>query len=112
MRGLQWNADGIDTKVAELNRLVVELNVVLIQETKLTSRSKTPKIHGFTAVRQDRPNAEFPGGGLFTYVRQDLAFRRIGGAKNGNIEALSISIQHKVGKWLNVPNVYPPPFQT
>ena len=66
LRGLQWNADGINTKVAELNKLVTELDidVVLIQETKLTSRSKTPKIHGFTAVRQDRPNTEFPGGGL------------------------------------------------
>ena len=111
LRGLQWNADGINTKVTELNRLVVELDVdvVLIQETKLTSRSKTPKIHGFTAVRQDRPNAEFPGGGLLTYVRQDLAFRRIGGTKNGNTEALSISIQQKVGKWLDVTNVYSPP---
>ena len=100
MRGLQWNADGINTKIAELNRLVVELSVdvVLIQESKLTSRSKTPKIHGFTAVRQDRPNAEFPGGGLLTYIKDDLAFRRIGGAKNRNTEALSVSIQQKVGK--------------
>ena len=45
LRGLQWNADGINTKVAELNRLVVELDidVALIQDTKLTSRSKTPQ---------------------------------------------------------------------
>ena len=83
--------------------------MVLIQETKLTSRSKTPKIHGFTAVRQDRSNTEFPGGGLLIYVKQDLAFRRIGGAKNGNTEALSVSIQQKVGKWLDITNVYSPP---
>ena len=29
--------------------------------------------------------------------------------KNGNTEALSISIQQKVGKWLDVTNVYSPP---
>ena len=98
-------------KIAELNQLVKELHVdiVLIQESKLTTRSKTPKIHGFTAVRQDRPNAEFPSGGLLTYIKQDLAFRRIGGAKNGSTEALSISIQQKVGKWLDITNVYSPP---
>ena len=38
IRGLQWNADGITAKMAELNSLVAELvvDVVLIQETKLT----------------------------------------------------------------------------
>ena len=111
LRGLQWNADGINTKMAELNSLVEELDVdvILIQETKLTNKSKTPVLHGYTAVRQDRPNTEFPGGGLLTYVKQDMAFRKIGGAKNGSTEALSISIQQKVGKWLDITNVYSPP---
>ena len=111
VRGLQWNADGINTKMAELNSLVVELevDVVLIQETKLTEKSRTPRLHGYTAVRQDRPNAEFPGGGLLTYVKDDIAFRKIGGAKNGSTEALSISIQQNVGKWLDITNLYSPP---
>ena len=42
-------------------------------------------------------------------MKQDLAFRKIGGAQNGNTEALSISIQQKVGKWLDITNIYSPP---
>ena len=111
IRGLQWNADGINTKIAELNKLVTELeiDVVLIQETKLTDKSRTPKLYGYTAIRQDRPNAEFPGGGLLTYIKDDIAFRKIGGAKNGSTEVLSISIQQNVDKWLDITNLYSPP---
>ena len=58
---------------------------------------------------QDRPNAEFPGGGLLIYVKEDIASGEIGGAKNGSTEALSVSIQQDIGKWLDITNLYSPP---
>ena len=77
LRGLQLNADGINTKMAELNSLVevLDVDVILIQETRLTNKSKTPVLHGYTAVSKDRPNMEFPGGGLLTYVKIDYGRR-------------------------------------
>ena len=44
LRILQWNADGIRTGLPELARLVreVEVDVVLVQEAKLSSADQTP----------------------------------------------------------------------
>ncbi len=111
LKALQWNADGLNTKIAELNSFVKEHNVdlVLIQETKLTEKRPTPKLHGYTPVRADRPGAEFPGGGLLTYIKDDLAYRKIGEAKNGQVEVLSVSIQQQAKKWVDVTNIYVPP---
>ncbi len=55
---LQWNADGLPTKVHELRqRLQLEkIAICLIQETKLTSKDSTPAFSGFSAIRQDRPH--------------------------------------------------------
>ena len=48
LRILQWNADGLNTKIAELNSVTkkLDIDVVLIQETKLTASSSTPNIQG------------------------------------------------------------------
>ena len=111
LRILQWNADGLSPKIAELDEYVHKnkIDVVLIQETKLTVNKPTPAIKGFTPVRADRPNSEFPGGGLLTYVKHNIAYRKIGSAKTGNVEAVSVSIQQKARKWLDITNVYIPP---
>ena len=39
-------------------------DIITIQETKLTPKAKTPKIHNFTSVRTDRLHKA--GGGLIT----------------------------------------------
>ncbi|KAL5260809.1 hypothetical protein ACHWQZ_G006744 [Mnemiopsis leidyi] len=72
----------------------------------LLKNDMTPRLRGFTAVLQDRPNAEFPGGGLLIYVKEDIASGEIGGAKNGSTEALSVSIQQDIG-WTHVGKTQP-----
>ena len=108
---LQWNADGLNPKIAELGEFVKkhQVDVALIQETKLTKDKPTPKLYGYTAVRADRPDAQFPGGGLITYIKHNIAFRKIGSAKNGCVEAMSVSVQQQAKKWLDLTNVYVPP---
>ena len=77
--------DGINTKIAELNHFVNEhkIDVVIIQETKLTENKPTPKLYGYACVRSDRPGSEFPGGGLITYIKHNVAYRKVGSAKMG-----------------------------
>ena len=111
LRIMQWNADGINTKIAELNHFVKEhkIDVVIIQESKLTENKPTPKLYGYATVRSDRPGSEFPGGGLLTYIKHNVAYRKVGSAKNGNVEAQSVSIQQSANRWLDITNIYIPP---
>ena len=111
LRILQWNADGLNPKIAELRDFVGshKIDVAMIQETKLTTNKATPDLNGYTAIRADRAEAEFPGGGLIIYVKHNIAFRKIGQAKNGLVEAQSVSIQQRRGKWLDLTNIYAPP---
>ena len=51
---LQVNINGLRNKLEELKLLIHDTHVDQIQETKLTHKVKTPKIHNFTAVRTDR----------------------------------------------------------
>ena len=66
---LQWNSDVLSTKVDELRTRAAELDldVILIQETKLSGRNTTPRIHGYKeAIRTYGTIAK--GGGILCYV--------------------------------------------
>ena len=80
LRILQWNADGINPKIAELQHFTEtsKIAVATIQETKLTADKRTTRLYGYTPVRADRPDAQFPGGGLILYMKHNIAFRKIG----------------------------------
>ena len=54
-------------KLEELKLLIhdTHADIITIQETKLTPKAKTPKIHNFTSVRTDRLHKA--GGGLITH---------------------------------------------
>lgn len=114
LRILQWNADGIRTGLAELTRLVreVDLDVVLIQESKLSSGDQTPKLPGFAVARRDRPSGP-KGGGLLTYVRKDLPFREVAayqeGSVVGTLEALAVEILTGRRQRYTLVNLYAPP---
>lgn len=64
----------------ELERCVQEydIDVVVLQESKLMGKNRTPQLIGFTAVRQDRSgregSVERRGGGLLTYVKSDIPY--------------------------------------
>ena len=71
---LQFNANGIGNKLTELG-VVLERNkvkVVVIQESKLTSKSKNPCIRNYTTVRKDRPHGH--GGGLLVFIHESITF--------------------------------------
>ena len=53
---LQWNADAITAKIQPLRDYLIEMNVdiFLIQETKLVKKDKTPTFPGYTILRKDR----------------------------------------------------------
>ena len=74
--GLQLNANGIDNKLTELG--VVKENhedkVVVIQESKLTPKSKNPCIENYSTVRKDRPHGQ--GGGLLIFIHRSVTFSK------------------------------------
>ena len=53
---LQVNINGLRNKLEELKLLIhdTHADIITIQETKLTPKAKTPKIHNFTSVRTNR----------------------------------------------------------
>ena len=74
---LQLNIDGITNKLHELKHTLTQHNIhiALIQETKLTTRSYTPKLPGYTTLRHDRTRGG--GGGLITLIQKNIPFTNI-----------------------------------
>ena len=112
---LQLNINGINTKIDELIQLTIDqsIDIITIQETKLKPTSKTPKIPGFTPIRQDRKDKD--GGGLLTYVKGNITFTDIKLPQNCNIntiESQKIKIHLTNHKHLNIYNVYIAPRDT
>jgi exonuclease III len=71
---IQWNADGLKTKIYELrDRLISkDIDICMVQESKLRLGNPTPRILGYAALRDDRKALN--GGGLITYVKLSLIF--------------------------------------
>ena len=55
---MQVNINGINNKFEELKTLIknTHADIITIQETKLTSKSNTPKVPTYTTVRADKPH--------------------------------------------------------
>ena len=77
LRILQWNTDGIGNKGAELEECTIRMNVdvAVIQESKLGVNRRTPMFAGYVVVRKDRVNGrrsrERMGGDLVTVIKKD-----------------------------------------
>ena len=71
---LNVNINGLRNKLEKLKLLIhdTHADIITIQETKLTPKAKTPKIHNFIAVRTDRLHKA--GGGLITLIRDNITF--------------------------------------
>ena len=69
---LQVNINGIKNKLEELKLLIhdTHADIITIQETKLTPKAKTPKVHNFTTVRTD--GLHKAGCGLITLIRDTI----------------------------------------
>ena len=73
---LQLNPNGIGNKLTEQG-VVMENNkvkVAVIQESKLTSKSKNPCILNYTTVHKDRPHGQ--GGGLLIFIQRSVTFSK------------------------------------
>jgi len=116
---LQWNADSLSAKLPELKEYIKkeEIDIFLIQETKLIPKDKTPKIPSYTIKRQDRPQKKGResnrGGGLITGIRKSIPFRvsrtEFAGKEDDISEWLSVEIPLKDNQKLRLTNVYIPP---
>ena len=69
---LQLNANGIGNKLTELGVLLErnKVKVAVIQESKLSPKSKNPCILNYTTVRNDRPHGQ--GGGVLIFIHRSI----------------------------------------
>jgi hypothetical protein len=113
---MQINTNGIRNKLNEITDLTKSehIDILNIQESKLTPKVKTPKIPGFTPVRKDRP-LEDGGGGLITYIRNNIEFSEVQTPANlikTHFEILTIKIRFRCKQFLFITNLYIPPRKT
>ena len=109
---LQVNINGINNKLEELKTLIKNTyaDIITIQETKLTSKSNTPKVPTYTTVRADRPHKS--GDGLITLIRDNITFTPtdiLSTINTHNIELQMVKVHLNNTKHITIANVYIPP---
>ena len=114
LRMMQWNCDGIATKKDELAEMMKreKIHLAMIQETKLGNKDATPNIRGYTAYRKDRYGSgvtKARGGGLCTYIREDLPHWEKPTQATGILEAQTIVVPREGTHNLEITNLYIPP---
>ena len=112
---LQLNINGINNKIAELQQFLNEENIDIaaIQETRLHPSNKTPEIKGYSCTRKDRPlpassNTKINGGGLITYVKEDICYSNTETYKLKDIETQTVTVPLIQTKNLIISNLYLP----
>ena len=94
---MQFTANGIGNQLTDLAEFLERQNVMVavIQESKLSSNSRTLSIHNFTTVRKDRPQGQ--GGSLLTLIHKSInLFRRPESPENltePHLEELAITVK-------------------
>ena len=111
----QVNINGLRNKLEELKLLIhdTHADIITIQETKLTPKAKTPKIHNFTAVRTDRLHKA--GGGLITLIRDNITFTTTNipsTINTHNTELQMVKVHINNTKHITIANIYIPPRDT
>ena len=106
---LQVNINGINNKLEELKTLIknTHADIITIQETKLTSKSNTPKVPTYATVRADRPHKS--GGGLITLIRDNITFTPTdipSTINTHNIELQMVKVHLNNTKHITIANVY------
>ena len=113
LRILQININGVTNKIHELENTARQhkIDIILIQETWLTNKHKTPKITGYTGHRKDRETNQ-KGGGLLTYIKDNITHTPLNNPQDidsTHIELLTTKIHFTKNKHLHVSNIYIPP---
>ena len=115
LKVIQWNVDGLTTSLVDLRNLVEkdrDIDVLLVQETKLHPSASDPSLPGYAAIRRDRPSGGPIGGGLMTFVKKDIPYRVVNayaGDEEYGTEVLAVEIQLSRGRSFTLVNVYRPP---
>ena len=109
---MQLIINSITKKTTELTHLIPKqkIHIITLQESKLNSKHKTPKIPKFSAIRLDRPSSQ-KSGGLLTYINNNITYSQIPTPTNlitNNIELITTKINLKHTN-LHISNVYIPP---
>ena len=112
---LQVNINGFRNKLEEIKLLIhdTHADIITIQETKLTPKAKTPKIHNFTAVRTDRLHKA--GGGLITLIRDNITFTTTyipSTINTHNTELQMVKVHINNTKHITTANIFIPPRDT
>ena len=109
LRILQYNANGLSTKLYELTDALrdLKIDICAVQETKLRPGSRLPAIKGYATYRGER--TESGGGGLALFIREGLVINRPTYSRHGPGEIQSLKINVDKGKWLGLHNIYYPP---
>ena len=115
---MQWNADGVRSKVVELTKFIADKqpDVIAIQETKLRPQD-TFRLQGFHVIRQDRTRGRRQdtqaGGGVAIAIREGIPFKRENKkyvAPNDDTTE-SVAVELNLGTRLRILNAYVPPIR-
>ena len=88
----------------------LKADIILIQESKLCAKDKSPCLPGFVTVRKDR--GINTGGGLITFIKDDIPFTDIMNPTSipgSLLEILTVKLEPKSCRNLSFANVYCPP---
>ena len=116
---LQWNADSLLSKKEELKNFVQDndIDIYVVQETKMKPNDTTPTIPGYTIVRKDREQKmgqhNTAGGGVLIGIRDTIPFRQCNiqarGEGDTTTEWATIEIPVKGKNKIRLTNLYIPP---
>ena len=119
LKVVQWNVDGLSTSLVDLKGLAEkeqDIDIFLLQETKLQPPRPDPHLEGYVTIRQDRPlppgGRGARGGGLLTLVKEDIPYRLVDTFLDGGgagMEGLAVEIQLSQGRSFTLVNIYRPP---
>ena len=113
----QWNCDHLAAKIPQLEVWLrkYDVDVAVLQESKLRAEDGEVRVRGYQVVRRDRwraGNSRWSrGGGVVTLVRQGLHYRQVevGVPRDGVVEALAVEVVGESGAVWRVLNLYVPP---
>jgi ribonuclease HI len=111
---VHWNINGFGNSKDELIDAAgrLDLDVICLQESKLTGKSPPPKIPGYDLHRKDRavPRGSKPvrGGGLLTFVKNSIKSLNVPTRSRDALEIQQIKVFLK-NRSVNLLNVYAPP---
>ena len=90
---MQWNADTLSTKVLELKERLVkdDIDICIIQETKMTQNTKLPSFDEYVPYRADRKLTN-AGGGLLMLMRKTLMIEKLDAVALEATETISIKV--------------------